>query len=154
CGIAYTLTGRHIPHRENPRMGTHHGVKGVWLLRKGGAAIKADTGPHQVEMKIGAEKDAARIGKARACLRKARTEFLDYRAEAGKLLSVLRMVPVIRTSEMAYDDRDFQARRQRGITSDLCRIFDAHAKPIHACVEMESGRKGGARRTPFGKLAP
>src|SRR5690606_26156091 len=133
-------------------MGAHHRLKRVRPPRKGGAAIKADAGPHQVKMEISAEKDATRISKARPCARKAGREPLHQCAEAGKLLPVLRMVPVVCTGEMAHDERDFQALCDRGIGSNICRILRANAEPVHARVEMKSSREVGTSLTPFGKL--
>src|SRR5688572_25068604 len=119
-------------------MGTHHGVKRVSRPRKGCAAIKADAGPHQIKMIVWAEKDAARICKARPCLRKAGAKPLHQRAEAGKLLPVLRVVAVIRTGEMAHDERDFHALRQRWITGDARGVFGTDAEPVHTRVKVES----------------
>ena len=115
--VADGRAGGDLADLHDPALQADDGPHRVRRARDRREAVERGAWPRQVEVEVGAEKDARGVGEARGCLRQPRPR----RLEAAKLLPVHGMVLALRTGKMTHDETQLGCRRVALGSQRACR---------------------------------
>src|SRR5215831_12569693 len=104
--IADGLTWAHLAHLQDLGSEPHHRLHGIGLVLVRSAAVERNAGPHEIKMIGRTQEQAAGVGKA--CRRGRKLGAQRFKAQA--LAFVHGVLAVVRTGQMAHDERGLEGR--------------------------------------------
>ena len=134
CGtVSNGLESVNSPGLQDACVQRHHRQHRIGLAGQGIDAVKRRARPQQVEMVVGAEEDARRVGKRGRCARHG----LHEGAEARELLAVDRVVRLLRHHQVAHQQSEPQPAQSAALVDQDLGLLRAEAQTVHAGVDVD-----------------
>ena len=147
CAITDRLAYADVANLQNPGLQPHHPLHGIGAALESATPIERDAGAHEIEMVIGAEERATRIGQAR----RSRRQLRPQRPKACELRGIGRAVRLVRTRQMAHDERQFKALEKPPLYASQCLdLRGGEPHPVDAGVDMNGGPQPPSRGVTIG----